>query len=185
VGDAGIRVMGVLWLLAALAFLVAALPWGPRRAGPYGSRLRLTSRPSSCAWLARCALASLPNVALALPLAIGAILSGFRWSEERPADHFRFLASGESNIDTEGALVGGIDVYRYAPDDPVALNKDWYAVHAASDGVLRVHGPIRNAEHWLNEVPARYKGIEVLGGAEPDTSRPRIAPADSNIRRPG
>jgi hypothetical protein len=32
VGDAGIRVMGVLW--------------------PYDSRLRLSSRPSSCAWWA-------------------------------------------------------------------------------------------------------------------------------------
>ena len=27
-----------------------------------------------------------------------------------------------------GVLVGGIDVYRNAPDDPVNLNKDWYAV---------------------------------------------------------
>lgn len=75
---------------------------------------------------------------------------------------FRFLASGENNA-ADSALVGGIDVYRRAPDDPVALNKDWYAVRANADGVLRVHGPIRDAEHWLDEVPRRYEGIEVLG----------------------
>jgi hypothetical protein len=39
VGDAGIRVMGVLWLLATLAFLVAAI------AVPSGSPLRPLSRP--------------------------------------------------------------------------------------------------------------------------------------------
>jgi hypothetical protein len=76
---------------------------------------------------------------------------------------FRFLASGENNAAAVGAIVGGIDVYRHAPDDPVALNKDWYAVHACADGSLRVQGPIKDAEHWLNEVPRRYDGIEALG----------------------
>lgn len=94
---------------------------------------------------------------------------------------FRFLASGESNIEAEGALVGGIDVYRHAPDDPVALNKDWYAVRAAADGILHVHGPIRDSEHWLNEVPERYNGVEVLGGAEPRPV-PHIAAAGSIIK---
>lgn len=76
---------------------------------------------------------------------------------------FRFLASGENNAGADGAIVGGIDVYRHAPDDPVALNKDWYAVHAYADGSLSVRGPIKDAEHWLNEVPRRYDGIEALG----------------------
>lgn len=75
---------------------------------------------------------------------------------------FRFLASGESNNATEGALVGGIDVYRYAPDDPVALNKDWYAVRVGADASLRVEGPIKDHEHWIDEVPRSYKGVEVL-----------------------
>ncbi len=79
----------------------------------------------------------------------------------------RFLASGQHNYAAEGALIGGIDVYRHAPDDPVALNKDWYAVRANSDATLRVEGPFRDAEHWLDEVPARYDGIQVLGRRKP------------------
>jgi hypothetical protein len=76
---------------------------------------------------------------------------------------FRFLASGESNVEAEGALVGGIDVYRHSPDDPVALNKDWYEVRSAGDGTLRVYGPQQDNEHWVNEVPRRYKDIEIIG----------------------
>ncbi len=79
----------------------------------------------------------------------------------------RFLASGQHNYSTEGALVGGIDVYRHAPDDPVALNKDWYAVRASGDATLRIEGPFRDAEHWLDEVPERYDRIEVLGSKPP------------------
>jgi hypothetical protein len=80
---------------------------------------------------------------------------------------YRFLASGQHDYATEGALIGGIDVYRHAPDDPVALNKDWYAVRATGDVTLRVEGPFRDAEHWLDEVPKRYQGIEVLGDKPP------------------
>jgi hypothetical protein len=76
---------------------------------------------------------------------------------------YRFLASGQHNYSTEGALVGGIDVYRHAPDDPVALNKDWYAVRANGDATLRIEGPFRDTEHWLDKVPERYDCIEVLG----------------------
>jgi hypothetical protein len=80
---------------------------------------------------------------------------------------YRFLASGQHNYATEGALIGGIDVYRQAPDDPVALNKDWYAVRAGGDATLRVEGPFKDLEHWLDEVPERYDGIDVLGSKEP------------------
>ena len=52
VGDAGIRVMGVLWLLAALAFWSLRLPWRLKRAGPCDSPVRRLSHPSSCASLA-------------------------------------------------------------------------------------------------------------------------------------
>jgi hypothetical protein len=65
-----------------------------------------------------------------------------------------------------GWLIGGIDVYRKAPDDPYDLNKDWYAVitvtSAGSDGMLLVKGPLCDSEHWLNEIPDRLKGVEVL-----------------------
>ena len=64
----------------------------------------------------------------------------------------------------QGRLVGGIDVYRHSPDDPVAFNKDWYAV-VASDAhpeTLFVEGPWKNGEHWLDEIPARYSGVKVI-----------------------
>ena len=86
---------------------------------------------------------------------------------------FRFLASGEANANTQystdripfGRLVGGFDVYRRAPEDPVRLNKDWYAVVDPCDGSenLLVDGPQKDNEHWLNEVPRRYNGIRILG----------------------
>jgi hypothetical protein len=72
-----------------------------------------------------------------------------------------------------GVLMGGIDVYRTAPDDPYELNKDWYAVIAIpdSDGMLLIQGPISDSEHWLNEIPERLQGAEVLG--VPSPGRPR------------
>lgn len=70
-----------------------------------------------------------------------------------------------SNSISSGILMGGIDVYRNAPDDPVELNKDWYAVVIApnNDNMLLVDGPFKDIEHWLNEIPQRLKGVEVLG----------------------
>jgi hypothetical protein len=66
---------------------------------------------------------------------------------------------------TSGRLVGGIDVYRDSPDDPVALNKDWYAVVASSDdpAILLVDGPLKDSEHWLDEIPQRYACAEIVG----------------------
>lgn len=68
-----------------------------------------------------------------------------------------------------GDLIGGIDVYRYAPDDPVELNKDWYAVliDPDDDTMLLIDGPIRDDEHWIDELPQRLKGIEVLAVPKP------------------
>jgi hypothetical protein len=62
-------------------------------------------------------------------------------------------------------LVGGIDVYRYAPDDPVELNKDWYAVVRVpgTASMLLATSPFKDAEHWLNAIPERLTGAEVLG----------------------
>ena len=85
---------------------------------------------------------------------------------------FRFLASGQENAATpytstritSGRLVGGCDVYRHAPDDPVRFNKDWYAiVDPGNDSEhLLVDGPQKDAEHWLDEVPPRYAGVQLL-----------------------
>jgi hypothetical protein len=63
-----------------------------------------------------------------------------------------------------GSLIGGIDVYRHAPDDPVKLNKDWYGVItlAGSDSMLLVCGPLSDSEHWLDEIPERLQGATVL-----------------------
>ena len=65
-----------------------------------------------------------------------------------------------------GELLGGIDVYRNAPDDPVALNKDWFAVirTTESDPVFLVAGPLKDIEHWLNEIPVRLANVEILSG---------------------
>lgn len=66
-----------------------------------------------------------------------------------------------------GDLVGGIDVYRKAPDDPVLLNKDWYAVVKKDDSHLIIDGPHKDLEHWLNAVPQRLVGAEVLAVPAP------------------
>lgn len=87
------------------------------------------------------------------------------------------IASGE-RINTEryssqrvpsGRLVGGMDIYRHSPDDPVALNKDWYAIVACDDpDRLVVDGPYKDSEHWVSEVPRRYDGARVIGSVDDD-----------------
>ena len=90
------------------------------------------------------------------------------------------IASGEllaqvpyrSRHISHGNLIGGIDVYRYAPDDPVLLNQDHYSVVACLTGreTLFVDGPFKDpAEHWLDEIPVRYRGIEVVGTTKTPT----------------
>lgn len=63
-----------------------------------------------------------------------------------------------------GELIGGIDVYRNAPDDPVELNKDWYAVlrDPDSDAMVLVSGPFKDDEHWLDELSPRVRDAEIL-----------------------
>lgn len=84
------------------------------------------------------------------------------------------IASGEystarlysSRLVPSGYLVGGMDIYRHAPDDPVPLNKDWYAIVSSADpDVLVVDGPYKDNEHWLSEIPSRYQGAKVIGSA--------------------
>lgn len=73
--------------------------------------------------------------------------------------------SNESERILSEQLIGGIDVYRKAPDDPVEYNKDWYSVvtDLNQDNMVLIKGPIKDHEHWLDEIPYRFEGIEVLG----------------------
>ena len=84
--------------------------------------------------------------------ASGSVINGFSYS---------------NNQISSGSLIGGIDVYRYSPDDPVNLNKDWYAVVSIpkSDSLLLIVDidPNVDTEHWLNDIPERLKGAEILG----------------------
>lgn len=60
-----------------------------------------------------------------------------------------------------------MDIYRHAADDPVPLNKDWYAIVLSDDpNVLVVDGPYKDSEHWLSEIPTRYEGAKVTGAAD-------------------
>ena len=67
----------------------------------------------------------------------------------------------------DGRVVGGIDVYRDSPDDPCSFNKDWYRVLDPGDesAVLVVEGPLKDGEHWLDEIPPRYEGAQVIGSS--------------------
>jgi hypothetical protein len=64
-----------------------------------------------------------------------------------------------------GELIGGIDVYRYGIGDPVRFNKDWYPVLSLDNGgtLLLVYGPLKDNEHWIDEIPERLGGVTVLG----------------------
>lgn len=77
---------------------------------------------------------------------------------------FEGLPHGDERIPSK-EIIGGIDVYRNAPDDSVELNKDWYAVIVDQDneGMLLIVGPIRDDEHWIDEIPKRLEGAKVVG----------------------
>lgn len=60
-------------------------------------------------------------------------------------------------------IVGGIEVFRNAPDGPSALDKDSYQVISGSNlSNLIVLGPSRDPEHWINAIPQRYSGTPTL-----------------------
>ncbi len=95
------------------------------------------------------------------------------WLQGIPQDKLHSIyasgGGGVANSYTDGAipsgvLIGGIDVYRNAPDDPVELNKDWYPVFsiAEENTIFLVAGPIKDTEHWLNEIPERLDNVEIL-----------------------
>lgn len=94
-------------------------------------------------------LKGIPDEKINLIVASGTWLQGMHYSDD-------LVPSGE--------IIGGIDVYRNAPDDPVELNKDWYAVlrHPDSNAVLLISGPIEDDEHWLDEVSLRVQRAEIV-----------------------
>lgn len=75
---------------------------------------------------------------------------------------------------TLGNHIGGIEVYRNAPDDPVNFNKDVYAVFANTNDDLKllVLGPIsKDKEHWINKIPDRLDGVDILLPPDNDDKR--------------
>ena len=61
-------------------------------------------------------------------------------------------------------LIGGMDVYRNAPDDPVKYKKDWYAIFKDPQDarMLLFKGPIKIFdEHWIDELPHRLKNVQI------------------------
>jgi hypothetical protein len=86
------------------------------------------------------------------------------------------LSYSDSDV-ASADLMGSIEVYRYSPDDPVALNRDWYPIitFAASDSMLLVRGPISDSDHWLDKIPERLRGAEVLGVPPSHTDVPEGA----------
>ncbi len=63
------------------------------------------------------------------------------------------LSYSDSHV-ASADLTSSMEVYRYSPDDPVALNRGCYPVitFASSD-----------SDHWLDKIPERLRGAEVLG----------------------
>lgn len=93
----------------------------------------------------------IPNHVLHLVIASGTRGAGFDYSSEEIS---------------HGKRMGGLEVFRYSPDDPVELNKDCYLVFTDPnkvDGYVVV-GPNKDSEHWIDRVPFRFRGIKRLSG---------------------
>ena len=74
------------------------------------------------------------------------------------------LPSGYTTM-SSGLHAGGMEVYRFAPDDPVELNKDGYAIFfVPSESFLLVADLEKDGdrEHWIDDIPDRLKGIDSL-----------------------
>ena len=98
------------------------------------------------------------------------------WMKGIPDNKVEFiLASGtfieprlvELNGITYSGVVGGMDVYRYDENDVsrrYPINKDHYilVLNPTEDNALLVHGPLRDNEHWLEELPDLPDGITII-----------------------
>jgi len=74
--------------------------------------------------------------------------------------------SGNYNQQYEGYKVGGVDIFRDARShrEPVDWNKDHYVIirDLKNDNALLMYGPLKDNEHWINEIPDRLKNVEIL-----------------------
>ena len=95
----------------------------------------------------------------------------FSWATGIPNVH-TVMASGiwpsstpyQSETISFSYSVGGIEYYRCDCSDPDDLNKDLYAVVVPPDqnDMLLIDGPKKDDEHWVDEVPQRYKGAPTI-----------------------
>ena len=91
------------------------------------------------------------------------------WMKSIPMDnrgcHIYASGSGIKKVN-QREVVGGIDVFRDARNEsePVDWNKDHYVVLKTSedDKVLLIVGPLKDNEHWINEIPEHFKNVEIL-----------------------
>lgn len=102
------------------------------------------------------------------------------WMKGIPEEKVEFiLASGtyinpiwaELNGTTYENAIGGIDVYRHDEKDVAKgfpVNKDHYilVVDPDEDNALLIHGPLRDNEHWLRQLPNLPGNIEVIESSE-------------------
>jgi len=102
------------------------------------------------------------------------------WIRGIPDDKVKFiLASGtyiaprlvELNGITYSGAVGGMDVYRYDENDisrGYPINKDHYilVLDSKEDNALLVHGPLKDHEHWISQLPDLPDGIEIIEDSE-------------------
>ena len=102
------------------------------------------------------------------------------WMKNIPDEIVEFvLASGtfvdprlvEFNGTTYSGAIGGIDVYRYDQDDlskGYPYNKDHYIIvlDPSNNDALLVHGPLKDHEHWIEELPDLPDDIIVIESTE-------------------
>ena len=106
----------------------------------------------------------------------------FSWMANFPADlGYEVYASGSnqpnathsSPLIPSGQVIGGIDVYRKYPDDPVNYNKDCYAVilDPNNEEWLYIKGPVKDYQHWTDDLPEHITVMtfNVSGTLPPDT----------------
>jgi hypothetical protein len=94
------------------------------------------------------------------------------WVKSIPEDKRRHVYASGSGLKklnhqyAECKVVGGIDIFRNAKSEiePVDWNKDHYVIIRTSenDDALLVIGPLKDNEHWINEIPGRFRNVEIL-----------------------
>lgn len=97
-----------------------------------------------------------------------------------------FLRPG---VKVTGDVIGGFDIYRWDEKDPKPINMDWYAMVRKREipdlvyvvGPFKSEDPADESKHWLDELPARFNDVEILGkvtasGARSEASPPQDPP---------